>query len=192
MGNHVHLLLKDKKDELDLIMKKIVGSYAYYYNQKYDRIGHLFQDRYKSETVDDDEYYLTVLRYIHQNPVKAKITEIDKYKWSSYEEYIGQADIIDREFGLELLGGTRSYIEFMKAEETSKKNCLEMTETSRITDIKAKEILWEETGMSKFNEISQKEKAERNQILKELKRKGLTIKQLERLSGINRGIIQRA
>ena len=70
MENHVHLLLHDDRDQLDLIMKKVAGSYAYYFNHKYDRSGHLFQDRYGSEAIEDDAYLLTVIRYIHRNPDK--------------------------------------------------------------------------------------------------------------------------
>jgi len=63
-------------------------SSLYWYNWKYKRSGHLFQDRYKSEIVENDRYFLTVLRYIHQNPVKAGIEkDIKKYPWSSYKEY---------------------------------------------------------------------------------------------------------
>ena len=53
MRNHVHILLKDGREQIDLIMKKIVGSYAVYFNWKYDSVGHLFQDRFKSEPVED-------------------------------------------------------------------------------------------------------------------------------------------
>ena len=92
MSNHIHILLKVEKEGLDLIMKRIAGSYVYWYNWKYYRKGHLFQDRFKSEPVEDDEYFLTVLRYIHQNPIKAGITKtIDDYKFSSYNSSRGNA-----------------------------------------------------------------------------------------------------
>lgn len=75
----------------------------YWYNRKYQRCGHLFQDRYKSEAVEDDRYFLTVLRYIHRNPVKAGIVkDIADYKWSSYSEYMGNSKIIDTDFVLKL------------------------------------------------------------------------------------------
>ena len=64
MGNHVHLLLKVRNDDLETVFKRIGGRYVYYYNVKYQRIGHLFQDRFRSEPVDDDAYFLSVLRYI--------------------------------------------------------------------------------------------------------------------------------
>ncbi len=63
-------------------MRRIGASFVYWYNQKYDRVGHLFQDRYKSEVVDDDIYLLGVMRYIHQNSLKVgKVKSIEEYKW---------------------------------------------------------------------------------------------------------------
>ena len=89
MGNHVHLLIREGKEALSQIMKRVGTAYAYWYNTKYERIGHLFQDRFKSENVDDDSYFLSVLRYIHQNPLKAKmVNTMSEYVWSSYESYI--------------------------------------------------------------------------------------------------------
>ena len=73
MSNHVHLLLHEKNEDIHQIMKRIGSSYAWWYNRKYHRIGHVFQGRYGSECVEDDGYLLTVIRYIHKNPVKAGI-----------------------------------------------------------------------------------------------------------------------
>lgn len=88
MDNHVHLLIKESQDEICNIMKSINVSYVIYFNKKYDRIGHLFQGRFKSEAVENDSYLINVLRYIHQNPFKADMVEdLDDYPWSSYIEY---------------------------------------------------------------------------------------------------------
>ena len=76
MNNHVHIVIKQGKDEISRIMKRINTSYATYYNKKYERVGHVFQDRYKSEAIIGSErYLLTAIRYIHNNPVKAGICE---------------------------------------------------------------------------------------------------------------------
>jgi len=84
-------------------MKRIGTSYVSWYNWQYNRKGHLFQDRYKSEPVEDDVYSLTVLRYIHQNPLKAGLTDdIASYQWSSYNEYINQPKIVNIEFALKM------------------------------------------------------------------------------------------
>src|SRR6266540_25731 len=73
MGNHVHILLHEQKDEIATIMKRVGVSYARWYNWKYDRVGHVFQDRYKSEVVEDERYLMSLLQYIHNNPVAAQI-----------------------------------------------------------------------------------------------------------------------
>jgi REP element-mobilizing transposase RayT len=61
MSNHVHLLIHEKSEEIPQIMKRIGTSYAWWYNRKYQRTGHVFQGRYGSECVEDDEYLLTVI-----------------------------------------------------------------------------------------------------------------------------------
>jgi len=88
MDNHVHLVIKEQKDSISQIMKRIGTSYAYYFNKKYKRVGHVFQDRYRSETIEDERYLLSVIRYIHNNPVKAGVSRIQEYKWSSYQFYV--------------------------------------------------------------------------------------------------------
>jgi len=118
MSNHIHLLLKEEKEPISLIIKRISSSYVYYYNWKHSRCGHLFQERFKSEVVEDDSYLLTVLRYIHQNPVKAKIIkEIEKYKWSSYNEYTCESKMVDTNYALaifaeEKVAAIKSFINF--------------------------------------------------------------------------------
>jgi len=72
MENHVHLLVHADSG-LERAMKQIAVSYSYYFNAKYDRVGHLFQDRYMSEPVEDERYLLAAVRYIHNNPPKAGI-----------------------------------------------------------------------------------------------------------------------
>ena len=67
MNNHIHILLRVGQEKLETILKRIAGSYVYWYNFKYNRIGHLFQDRFKSEPVDSDEYFLTVLKVTSKN-----------------------------------------------------------------------------------------------------------------------------
>lgn len=88
MGNHVHLLIGEGEEGISTTIKRMGISYAWFYNWKYKTIGHLFQDRFKSEKVDSDEYLITVIRYIHQNPVKAGITKRTiEWKWSSCYGY---------------------------------------------------------------------------------------------------------
>lgn len=143
MDNHVHLLINEKEDSLSRIMQRLSISYAGYFNRKYTRIGHLFQDRFKSEPVEDDRYLLAVIRYIHQNPVKAGIVKrVRDYKWSSYGEYLGvndeQIKIIDRTY---ILGMFHSDEE--KAVELFTKY-MEKQDKSQFLDIKEEEMSYSE------------------------------------------------
>ena len=76
MPNHVHLLIQEKTVAIGEIVKRITISYAYHFNKKYQRNGHLFQERFRSEPVDDIGYFKTLLCYIHQNPVHAGLSVI--------------------------------------------------------------------------------------------------------------------
>lgn len=90
MGNHIHLLIQENDEPIGDSMKRITSSYVYYYNHKYDRIGHLFQERFKSQPVESWDYFLTLLRYIHQNPMKPHlVADLKDYPWSSWREYLG-------------------------------------------------------------------------------------------------------
>ena len=93
MPNHIHLLLCEKEWKLGEVMKSVAASYVLYYNKKYGRIGHLFQDRYKSEPCNDSGYFITLFRYIHQNPVKAGLVRMARdYEYSSWpNDYLGLA-----------------------------------------------------------------------------------------------------
>lgn len=131
MSNHVHLLIKEEREALPHSMKRIGTSYVSWYNWQYNRKGHLFQDRYKSEPVEDDVYFLTVLRYIHQNPLKAGLTDdIASYQWSSYNEYINQPKTVNIEFALKMFHQERDKaIERFKQfnQEPNNDQCLEVT-----------------------------------------------------------------
>jgi len=93
ISNHFHLLLETKLANISKIMHYIKGSYTTYYNIRHRRNGHLFQGRFKSIVVDKDSYLLELSRYIHLNPVRARIVKDPlKYLWSSYPGYLGRKD----------------------------------------------------------------------------------------------------
>ncbi|MCG9967131.1 transposase [Pelotomaculum terephthalicicum JT] len=89
MNNHAHFIIRTKDEPISIVFKRIGTSYAYYYNNKHNRVGHVFQDRFKSENIADDKYLITAVRYIHNNPVKARICQSAmNYKWSSIDLYL--------------------------------------------------------------------------------------------------------
>jgi putative transposase len=90
MTNHVHLQIKTKDMPLSDLIKRINSLYAQSFNIKYNYVGHLFQGRYGAEIIKTDRYRLEASRYIHLNPMRAKIVmKPEEYKWSSYSMYIG-------------------------------------------------------------------------------------------------------
>lgn len=89
MDNHVHLLIHSELQKMIESLKWVNIKFAGLYNLKYERVGHVFQDRFKSEVIDTEEYLIGAMRYIHNNPIKARIvSNIDSYHWSSYKEYV--------------------------------------------------------------------------------------------------------
>lgn len=90
MPNHFHFLIKQNKDiSISKLMTKVCGSYSKYFNQKYDKVGHLLQDKFKSVLIENNEYLLWLSAYIHQNPkVAGLVNNLKDYPWSSYPDYI--------------------------------------------------------------------------------------------------------
>ncbi|MBO8159052.1 transposase [Thermosyntropha sp.] len=123
MSNHIHMMIGENGRDLSDVMKRIAVSYVSYFNHKHERIGHLFQDRFKSENVESDRYFLALARYIHQNPVKAGLVQRPAdYMWSSYGCYLDEKhpffSLVDTDMLLSLLGAGKEeareeYIRFM-------------------------------------------------------------------------------
>ena len=88
MPNHFHLLVKQKsKQGITKLMEQVITAYSMHFNKRHERVGHLFQSRYKAALVDSDEYLLHLSRYIHLNPV-ARGVSLDEFEWSSYLYYL--------------------------------------------------------------------------------------------------------
>lgn len=124
MDNHYHLLVETPLGNLPQIMHHINGAYTTYFNLKRKRSGHLFQGRYKAILVAIDEYAKELSRYIHLNPVRAKLVETpEKYDWSSYKFYIGKqkspiwlyTNFILSYFGAQISDAQKGYESFVNA-----------------------------------------------------------------------------
>ncbi|MRG84988.1 transposase [Salinibacillus xinjiangensis] len=195
MNNHVHLLIKEVEEEISLAMKRISSSYVFWYNEKYERSGHLFQERFKSESVESRDYFFTVLRYIHQNPLKAGLVkDVFSSRWTSVNEYIDHTNIIDIDFALNHISPDRKkaiemYIEYMK--QTNEDQCLEDRVRERRSDIEVREYLLQ-LGVFNTSSLQKMDKESRNAILTRLKTlNGVSIRQLARITGVSKSVIQR-
>ena len=189
MSNHVHILLKEQNaGDISLIMKRMLTKYARWYNIKYKRSGALIANRYKSKPVDVDEYFLSVARYIHQNPIKAGVVEhIGDYRWSSYNEYaIDVKGLADKEFIL----GMMDCEEFVSFHKTEEKSIFIVDDKVKITDDEIRRNIIKIYGIEP-KEICKMERNHRNEILRQMKSK-YSIRQIERITGISRGVIHKS
>lgn len=93
MSNHIHLLIETHDVPLEKFIRILHTRYAVYFNKKYDYVGHVFQGRYGSTKIDTPSYFIKASRYIHHNPVEAKLTiHPGSYPWSSYPFYLHSID----------------------------------------------------------------------------------------------------
>jgi REP element-mobilizing transposase RayT len=125
MSNHVHLLVERAGERLGDILKPVFGSYAQWWNRKYRHVGHVFQSRYKAILCQSDAYLGTLVRYIHLNPVRAKIVRhAEEYQWSSHRVYLRQrrepwvdVEPVLRQFGKTKKQAIAQYVAFVRAGE---------------------------------------------------------------------------
>lgn len=123
MTNHMHLVLQTQAANISGTIHRLHGPYAYAYNRRHGRRGHLFERRFGSEVVEDDAYLLEVTRYIHLNPVRAGLAVAPEgYPWSSFRYYVdsgSEQTLVDVRpvlglFGLDLLKSSAAYVRFTR------------------------------------------------------------------------------
>lgn len=191
MGNHIHLLIREGAEPLEQVFKRIGSRFVYWYNVKYQRVGHLFQDRFKSEPVDNDSYLLTVIRYIHQNPVKAGIcAKPEGYPYSSWQEYLTTPWITDVAFTDSLIN-REDLIDFHKL--LGRENCLDIADKPRLrlTDEQAHMAMAKATGCQGAADFQALTPINRDKAVVKLRKCGLSLRQISRLTGISLMIIRR-
>ncbi len=196
MSNHVHMFVKETEEvSISKIMTRILSHYATWFNIKYMRTGALFGSRYKSEPVEDERYYLGLIRYIHKNPLKAGIVEkISQYRYSSYREYIMQEELANTTMLLEMLSDNKEKAvnKFKELHEIEDDEEYEISTGNKKSTGYIRRIIMSELDGKEPCEIREMPKEERNQIVRKLvKEKGISKSALERATGISRGTIIR-
>lgn len=201
MGNHVHLLIKEGTEGISVAMKSIGTGYARWYNWKYDRSGHVFQDRYKSEAVEDEAYLFTVIRYIHLNPIKAGLAKNpESWEWSSCRAYYDMrhypSGLTETALILGMLSKDKGnaismFRQYM--EELNSDKCLEHDEMKRKTDAEVREEILHLMKGHPVQSIYNMTKEERNTVLRTAKTiEGTTYRQIARIFGISTSVIFKA
>lgn len=199
MNNHVHMLIQDENDLISKIIQSLATRYAMYFNKKYERIGHLFYNRFHSKCVEDERYLLNVQKYIHKNPQKDGICRMEQYKWSSYQEYIGNHDITDTEFILTILNENREkaieiwkdyHEEIINSEYNDE---IEFEIKQNLTDDEAIYQIKQKLQIDNVLEIQKYSANYRNKIIREIAFiPGMKKEQLARIIGVSKRTIYRA
>lgn len=198
MSNHFHLLIREREEKVGETIKRIASSYVYYYNRKYGRDGHLFKERFKSEPVNDMAYFTVLLRYIHQNPVKAGIVHrVKDYEYSSWGEFDGTVEPVFQ------ICDTRTVLNRIPFKDLEKwvnepldddVQCLDNDNERprlRLSDDQVWQEIIKKAGVSNSSRFQLLDKEKQRETLRKLLAIGASVRQLQRLTGLGRGVIQR-
>ena len=197
MDNHIHLLIYSDPDDLPSFFQSLGSRFVRWYNNKYSRNGHLFQDRFYSVPIEDDSAFLSALTYIHNNPVKANVIRYpSEYRWSSFNAYYGKRDsLVNVALAYNICGSKESLMRYFAKQQLSSDNDLFINDhrdtTHFFTDEKAISIFRSLTNLSSVSDVANLEKIKRNDYIRKLREKGLTVKQVARLMDVSATTVKR-
>ena len=189
--------VEERGETIERTMKRIGVAYVSYYNKKYERIGPLFQGRFRSEPVDDAGYFIKLLAYIHLNPVKAGIVAAPgDYRWSSWNEYM--SDTIDRssaicDFSCPFPGLDFDTLRQTMARNNELKAFIPFGDAGRrLTGGEAMQaaaqVLPDDVAVS---EVVSLPRHQRVGIVQGMRRLGLSFNQISRLTGVSASTVRR-
>lgn len=197
MDNHIHLLLHSNPESLSSLFQSLGTRFVRWYNSKYSRSGHLFQDRFYSSPIENDSHYLAALTYIHYNPVKANISQYpSEYRWSSFNAFYGQNNpLINVSFSYDI-AGSKDLLQKLFSSQNEVETSFYFSDdhkavTHFITDEQALSIFKEMTGLSSASDAQFLPRETRNKYIKLLHRKKATAKQIARLMDISTSTVKR-
>ncbi|MDR0459535.1 MAG: transposase [Coriobacteriales bacterium] len=189
MDNHLHLLIRESKEPLGQVFQRIGIRYVQWFNWKYQRSGHLFQDRFMSKPVDSDSYFITVLAYIYNNPVAAGLcAKSTDYRWSS-RRLLGHGGIIDESGLYEII--PRQEIE--ELEEIWGEETILGTNRKpmRLTDQAVAKKMSTLFAIKSTAELQSLDRDTQARFFMELRKQGVSVRQFARLAGIGRRVVER-
>lgn len=195
MSNHIHLVIDDNGNDISRLIKSVNVSYALYFNKKYKRVGHLFQDRFKSEIITNDRYLLQVSKYIHNNPVKANmVIAPEEYYWSSYNIYLGRMenkyDLVDTTKILGLISdntgkAAKQYALYVNQKEAKAPQVMDVEDNYTAGDKQDSGIIITvKEAKEKIEEIASKNRLTYEQLLRNKRLRNETIKEIREVSSL--------
>lgn len=199
MSNHVHLLLRLSPDfPLETIFRRLNTAYAVWFNMKYNRTGFVQNGRYYSEPVEDEHYVLATTRYIHYNPTNAGLENApgSSYPWTSYYDYlnfsVSAPSLTDTSYLFQLLGSSEHFFQLHTTATDSSVQILDIhTIRRRLPDDVAADIIFKISGCRNTTEFQKLSLLNRNHFIRLIHQKGVSIRQINRLTGTPKGVIDR-
>ncbi len=200
MDNHIHLLINSTPAVLSSFFQSLGARFVLWYNQKYKRSGHLFQERFYSSSIEDEEYFLATLVYIHNNPVEAGICRLpSEYHWSSYNAYYGATNkLVNTQFPCDMIGSREQLQHFFASYAPQERIEKELSKSEsypnvslKWSDIDVLNLFKSYTGLASTFEIPNMQKKRRNESIYYLYSHRIHQKQIARVLGISIATVQR-
>ena len=189
MSNHVHLIVDDPEGRLSEAMGVLLTKYAKRFNSLTGHVGNVFEARFGSFPIENENYLLYAVRYVHNNPVRAGMcARPADYRWSSYHEYVSGTGISNTAIVIDMLDGVAGFEAFMNEEDTSG---YRPGKGRRLTTEEALEIARQVLGGIEPHDVGGLDKPRRDELLRCLRRAGLSVRQIERLTGVGKNTISR-
>ncbi len=192
MTNHVHLVLRTTAEPIGKVVKRLGVRYAGWFNHKYGRVGHLFQDRFKSRPVETDDYLVKLIRYVWDNPVEAGLVErAEEYRWSSRRLLAQPTGLVDEEELRRLLGD--AVLAHMAELPPALPDDPMPDENRRPqrTDERAAELLQLTTGAATPPEFGALSLAAQHRGIRELRMRSVSYEQISRITGLSASAVKR-
>ncbi len=191
MPNHIHLVFRERNTSLGQSMQKILISFVSWYNRKYGRIGHVFQDRFRSEPIESSDYFLRAIRYVHLNPVKGGICDFPgTYPYSSYAYYFQSGKYSDSDMIYNLI--RKDEFERFHFEDNEDRFIdIDDPDDHKFSDSDFVKTVHSNSTCEQMQEIRFLPETERKQLIKVLLNRGADIPQISRLTRMTVNQIKR-
>ena len=193
MTNHVHLVLRTTQEPIGAVIKRLGVRYSGWFNRKYGRVGHLFQDRFGSRAVEDDSYFVTLIRYVWNNPVESGLVERpEQFLWSSRRLFGRQSSIAD-EAELQRLLPPGSLEELLNGGEPVPHDVSEwLDRPTRYTDVQVKDLVKRACGAALPSDFTDLAESTKLQVIRELGMRSVSYAQIAKATGISTSGVRRA
>jgi REP element-mobilizing transposase RayT len=189
MSNHGHAVVELGRESIGRFFRRLGARYVWWFNHKYDRVGHLWQDRFKSRPVSETADLINVIRYVHRNPVEAGLCSTPaEYAWSSAA---APHAVVDTRRVKELTGVT-DWAELSTEVDAAASNPSAFLHGRRLSDEQAWSVLGSVVGTGQGTGFQALDRQVQEAALAQAFAHGASVRQLARLTGLNRGVVWRS